>query len=252
MPGDKVALQLYTVRDDTARDFANTVRQVAAIGYAGVEFAGYGSLTPSEVRALLDETGLQPASTHVNLDLIENDLVRALDAAATIGCPYVVLSGLPQNRRTPQDLRDLTPLLNEVGRQCQTRGIRFGYHNHDWEFAGTSGSYLLDILLDGTDPELVALELDVYWAAYAGVDPIAYIRQRAGRVPLLHAKDLAQDRSFTEVGDGTLDMPAIFGAARQDGGAAWYIVENDQPRNGGLASARRSLENIRGIGLADA
>ncbi|MDB5060136.1 MAG: sugar phosphate isomerase/epimerase [Chloroflexi bacterium] len=248
MLGAPVALQLYTVRDDTARDFAQTVRQVAAIGYAGVEFAGYGGLKPSEVRELMDETGLQPVSTHVNLEILENDLTAAGEAAALIGCRYVVLSGLPQDRRTPQALRDLTPRLNDVGRHCQTLGIRFGYHNHDWEFAGASGSYLLDNLLDGTDPELVALELDVYWAAFAGVDPIGYIQQRTGRVPLVHVKDLAHDRSFTEVGDGTLDMPAILGAARQFGSAEWYIVENDQPRNGGLESARRSLENIRAFG----
>lgn len=245
-----VALQLYTVREDTARDFAGTVRQVAALGYNGVEFAGYGGLAPGEVRALLDETGLQPASAHINLEAVEQDIASAVDAATIIGCRYLALSWLPEERRTRQALRDLAPRLNEAGRVCRERGIRFAYHNHDFEFQRADGAYLLDILLDATDPDLVALELDVYWAAFAGVEPIEYIRRRAGRVPLVHLKDLAADRSFTDVGDGTLDIPAICAAAQQEG-AAWYIVEHDRPPAGGLASARRSLENLRALGLAD-
>lgn len=249
MPAIPVALQLYTVREDTARDFAGTVRQVAALGYAGVEFAGYGGLAPGDVRALLDETGLKPASGHVNLDAVEQGMASAVDAAATIGCGYLALAWLPEERRNPRALRELAPRLNEAGRLCRARGIGFGYHNHDFEFQRADDAYLLDILLDATDPALVALELDVYWAAYAGVDPIGILHARAGRVPLVHLKDLAPDRSFAEVGDGTLDIPAICAAARE-GGAAWYIVEHDRPRNGGLASARRSLENLRALGIA--
>lgn len=246
-----VALQLYTVREDTARDFAGTVRQVAALGYAGVEFAGYGGLAPDAVRALLDETGLQAASAHVSLDVVEGGMAGAAEDAAAIGCRYLALAWLPEERRNPQALRELAPRLNQAGRLCREQGIRFGYHNHDFEFRRADGAYLLDILLDATDPDLVALELDVYWAAYAGVDPIAYIRQRAGRVPLVHLKDLAPDRSFANVGDGTLDIPAICATAQQEG-AAWYIVEHDRPPAGGLASARRSLENLRALGLAGA
>jgi hypothetical protein len=115
----------------------------------------------------------------------------------------------------------------------------FAYHNHVFEFVQSDGAYLLDRLLDATDPALVALELDVYWAAYAGVDPAGYLRRRAGRVPLVHLKDLAADRSFAEVGDGTLDFAAIFATA-EEGGVRWYIVEHDQPAMPALESARRS------------
>jgi sugar phosphate isomerase/epimerase len=242
-----VALQLYTVRDESARDFAGTLRRVAQIGYTAVEFAGYGGLAADEVTVLLSETGLRAASTHVGLAALEADLDQQIDYCLAIGCPYLVLPSLDPRWRGADGLRALAPRLNEWGRHCRERGVVFGYHNHAVEFARSDGRYLLDQLLDATDPALVVLELDVYWAAYAGADPAAYLRQRAGRVPLVHLKDMAPDRSFAEVGDGTLDLPGIFAAA-EDGGVRWYIVEHDRPSMPSLESARRSLQNVRGKG----
>ena len=113
-----------------------------------------------------------------------------------------------------------------------------------FEFAPSDGVYLLAILLNETDPALVALELDVYWGAYAGVDPITYLHMRAGRVPLVHLKDMTPQRTFTEVGDGTLDIQGIIEAAQQVG-TQWYVVENDAPVIPSLESARRSRENLQ-------
>lgn len=241
-----IALQLYTVRDETARDFAGTLRKVAELGYRAVEFAGYGGLSSSQVAGLLDETKLSAASTHVGLAALQSDLDRELDYCQTIGCASLVLPWLPPEQRSAESFRALVPFLNEVGRRCHERGIAFSYHNHDFEFAQSDGKLLLDALLESTDPLVVALEFDVYWAAYAGVDPVSYLRKHAGRVLLIHAKDMAADRSFTEVGDGTLDMTAICRAAHGQG-TRWYIVENDQPKIPSLESARRSLEKLRGI-----
>ncbi len=241
-----IALQLYTVRDETARDFAGTLRQVAALGYRAVEFAGYGNLSSGDLAGLLADTGLHAASTHVGLAALESNLDRALDYCQTINCASLVLPWLPPEQRGADNLRALVPFLNEVGRRCHERGIAFSYHNHDFEFAQVDGKLLLDVLLGETDPLVVALEFDAYWAAYAGVDPIAYIRKQAGRVLLLHCKDMAADRSFAEVGDGTLDMAGICRAAYEQR-ARWYIVENDQPRIPSLESAKRSLENLRAI-----
>ncbi len=241
-----IALQLYTVRDETARDFVGTLHKVAEIGYRAVEFAGYGGLSSSQMAGLLADTGLRAASTHVGLGALESDLGGALDYCQTIGCAALVLPALPSDYRSAEALRPLLPRLNEIGRRCHERGIAFGYHNHDFDFAQTDGVALLDLLLGETDPLVVALEFDAYWAAYAGVDPIAFIRKQAGRILLLHCKDMAADRSFAEVGDGTLDMTGICRAAHEQN-ARWYVVENDQPKIPSLESARRSLENLRPI-----
>lgn len=253
MTGDSIALQLYTVRDETARDFAGTLRRVAALGYTAVEFAGYGGLSSDDLKGLLAETGLAAASTHVGLDALENSPDDAIDYCAAIGCRYLVLPGLPPERRDPTSLRALAPRLDDIGRRCQARGIAFGYHNHDWELAPADGDNntgdggtLLDLLLDATDPALVVLELDAYWASYAGVDPVALLRRRAGRVPLVHLKDMTPARTFAEVGDGTLDIAGTVAVARA-GGARWYVVENDQPAIPSLESARRSLDNLRAM-----
>lgn len=245
----QVALQLYTVRDETERDFASTVRRVAQIGYGAVELAGYGGLTADELKALLEETGLRAASSHVALDRLEADLDSEITYCKQIGCSYVVLPWLDMSRRSAEFLHALAPRLNEFGRRCQEQGLAFAYHNHDFEFVQDNGVYLLDHLVESTDPALVSLELDVYWAAFAGVDPVEYLRRHAGRVALVHVKDLAADRSFTEVGNGTLDFPAIV-AAGETGGARWYIVENDKPQIPSLESARQSLDYLRGIGKA--
>ena len=149
-----VALQLYTVRDEMARDFAGTVRAVGQLGYAGVEMAGYGDLSAEQMTALLQEAGLRAASTHVALDRLESNLDAEIDYCLAIGCAHLVLPWLAPERRSPAEIRALAPRLNEFGRRCHERGVTFGYHNHDFEFARDGDTYLLDHLLDATDPAL--------------------------------------------------------------------------------------------------
>jgi sugar phosphate isomerase/epimerase len=245
----EVGLELYTVRDETAHDFAGTVRKVAALGYPAVEFAGYGGLAAEEMRDLLAETRMRAAATHVGLANLEADFDHELTYCSTIGCSYLILPWLPLEQRSPAFLATLAPRLNEFGRKARAAGITFGYHNHDFEFVLDGGQSLLARLLDATDPDLVALELDVYWAAYAGVDPIGLLRQYAGRVPVVHLKDMDSERRYTEVGDGTLDIKAIVAAA-VEGGTSWLVVEHDNPTMPSLESAKRSLENLRGLGIA--
>src|SRR5579859_8146043 len=246
MSNSSIGLQLYTVRDQTQLDFKKTVRRVAEMGYDAVEFAGYGDLPSKEMAALLAETGLRTAGSHVSLDRLEHDLDGELNYCLDIGCSYLIIPYLAAEWRTAAGFLKLADRLNILGRNCQSRGITLGYHNHDFEFAQEDGRYLLDILTAATDPQSVKLELDTYWAAYAGVDPISYLHSIAGRVALVHLKDMTADRHFSEVGDGTLNIKGYCQAAR-GAGVRFYIVENDQPTIPSLESARRSLENLRTI-----
>ena len=236
-----IALQLYTVRDETQRDFVGTVRSVGQMGYQGVEFAGYGNLTSQEIAALLAETGLRAVSTHLGLQALQGSQLEAsIRYSQDIHCPTIVLPSLPHAMRNRESIQELAPQLNAIGQRCQEQGMRFAYHNHDFEFARVEGRTLLDYLLEATDPALVKLELDVYWAAYAGVDPVDYLHTLGERVVLLHLKDMATDRSMTEVGKGTLDMQQLCAFAHVHG--LWGIVEQDYPRIPALESARISLE----------
>ena len=240
----QVALELYTVRDETSRDFAGTLRRVAQIGYTGVEFAGYGNLTSQEMSALLAETGLYPVSTHVGLDALQDtQLDASIRYSLDIGCPSIILPWLSNEWRTREGLQALAPRLNAIGQRCQEYGITFGYHNHDFEFTRVNGNYLFEYLLQATNPSLVKIELDVYWAAYAGVDPVEFLQTHADRIALIHLKDMAADRSMTEVGKGILNMQQICSFAQARG--LWEIVEHDNPQIPSLESARISFEYFK-------
>jgi sugar phosphate isomerase/epimerase len=239
-----IGLQLYTVRDQTALDFKATVRRVAEIGYTGVEFAGYGNLSPGELAALLKETGLRTAGSHVGFAALEKDPEREIDYCLAIGSSHLTVPSLPRGWETADDIRTIAERFNGYGQRCKEKGLTFSFHNHSIEFQQADGKYLLDILLENSDPAYVQLELDTYWVAYANADPIAYLGKVAGRVPLIHLKDMTPERTFTEVGDGILDEVGIIRAA-QAAGTQWYIVENDDPTIPSLESARRSLENLK-------
>jgi sugar phosphate isomerase/epimerase len=250
MPDRPISLQLYTVREQVAADYPGTLRAVAEIGYRAVELVTLGSFTAPELRAELDRLGLQVSGMHVPLDRLENDLESALDEALALDSPYVICPWLPADRRCGAVAwRGVADALSRAGERCRSAGRRLCYHHHDFEFQPADGSTGFDILFASTEPALVKAELDVYWAAYAGRDPVALIRQLGERAPLIHLKDMTggENRTFAEVGHGTLDFSAILAACDQ-AGAEWLIVEQDRCDRDPLESVRMSLEYLRSLG----
>ncbi|MGI8690673.1 MAG: sugar phosphate isomerase/epimerase family protein [Thermomicrobiales bacterium] len=242
-----VALQLYTVREEAARDFVGTLEQVADIGYAGVELAGYGPLSPTELRAKLDALGMAVAGSHIALARLENELPAVIAECHILGCPTVVCPVLPHERRTEDGFRDLAVALNRIGATVQAEGLAFCYHNHAFEFEMMIGGVTAFAWLAAhTDPSLVQLELDAFWAQKAGHDPAALLARYAGRVPLVHLKDMTADaaQTFAPVGTGSVDFAPIFVAAER-GGVHWYIVEQDKAEGSAIAAARTSFANLK-------
>lgn len=245
-----VAVQMYTLRDETAKDFIGTLRRVAEIGYAGVEFAGYGGLSAAELKAVLDDLQLRAAGTHLGLDALETDPDAVLDYQLAIGNHFITVPWMP----APADLagwKEAAARLNAAGEQCKQRGIQLCYHNHAHEFALVDGVPGLDVLYANTDPALVQAQLDLYWVKKAGYDPASYVKKYAGRVPELHIKDMADDAdgSFTEFGTGIIDWDAVFAAAPA-AGVQWYIVEQDVCQRPCLESVEISFRNLRARGMA--
>jgi sugar phosphate isomerase/epimerase len=247
----KIGLQLYTVRETLKRDFSGTLRAIAEIGYRGVEFAGeMGGYGPRDLRRLLDELGLHPIGGHVGIDALERSFERVLEYYAALGARYVGVAWLPPAYRNAEGWLRAGRLMEAAAQRVRHYGLIFHYHNHDFEFVRLpNGNCGLDHLLGNTDPELVKAELDVYWVKKAGEDPVAYIRKLAGRVPLIHLKDMTAEeaQTFTCIGDGVLDFPTIL-AAGDASGVDWYIVEQDICPRGELESARRSYENMAARG----
>lgn len=242
-----MALQLYTVRHAFAENPEETVRRVANAGYTAVEVAGTGTMPTHELRQLLDHFGVQAIGVHSNLQRLEIDFERQILDARTLGVEYITTASLPPEVR--QNPERSGKRLNAIGRRVREQGFTFAHHNHDVEFAEVDGQRFLDRLLADCEPENVKLELDVYWAVFAGADPLDYLQRYTGRIPLVHLKDMALDRSYTNVGEGTLDFPELARVAAANG-ARWFIVEHDEPGPHPIEAATISLDNLRRMGIA--
>jgi sugar phosphate isomerase/epimerase len=246
MRSGQIGVQLYTVRAETARDMAGTLRRLAEIGYGAVEFAGFGNASPTEIREVLDAEGIKAIGAHVALVDLETRLYQALGECQILGCDYAVVPSVPESwRRTPADVSRLCERLNSLGELCRAEGIRLGYHNHADEFAALDGTNVWELLARETSPLLVDLELDLYWAAFAGADPADVLRRDRGRIRLVHAKDMARDgERDAPVGEGRLDWRGILEAAGDD--VRWFIVEQDDADDS-FPAVERALRNLRSV-----
>ncbi|WP_025745805.1 sugar phosphate isomerase/epimerase family protein [Kallotenue papyrolyticum] len=241
-----IALQLYTVREETARDMPGTLRRLAEIGYRAVEFAGFGNADVPTLRQTLSETGLTAIGGHVPLQALETRPDAVLADLQALGCRYVVVPSVPEERRrTLADAQRLAEQLNRLAERAQQAGLIFAYHNHAFEFEPLEQASLWDVLLRDTDPAHVRFELDLFWAVYAGRDAEELLRQLSGRVPLAHIKDMSRtDRQVDmPVGEGALPWERVLPAARA-AGVEWYIVEQDHPRDA-LNDVTRSLRQLQ-------
>ena len=262
---DPIGLQLYTVRAEMERNFEVTLKQVAAIGYREVEFAGYFEQNPKDIRHMLDQNGLTAPSTHIDYQGIETNWQQAVETAGIIGHTYIVNSMIdPDLLDDPDVWKRAADLFNRTGEYSKKAGIQLAYHNHFFEFFPLHGSLPYDILLESCDPELLKMELDLCWIAAAQHDPLAYFKKHPGRFPLVHVKQLTKVPAraseheglfeffgktlpdITEVGEGVVDWTDIFQHSAQ-AGIQHFFVEHDDPQTP-FASIEKSyqyLQNLR-------
>ena len=268
-----VGLQLYSVRDDMAKDFKGTLQQVKAMGYDGVEFAGLFDNSPADVKAMCAEIGLNPISAHVPLADMLADVDKVIADYKAIGCEYIVVPYVTEERRPGGDkFNQMIEEIRTIGAKCKEAGLTLLYHNHDFEFAKTeSGEFGLDYLYANVSADLLQTELDQCWVRYAGQDPVAYLQKYEGRSPVVHLKDYYASGEqkedpyaliglnegekkentafeFRPLGYGVQDVPALMKAAKH-AGSQWIIVEQDQPSMGKtpLECVALSMETIQAI-----
>ncbi|MFN8573688.1 MAG: sugar phosphate isomerase/epimerase [Gemmatimonadaceae bacterium] len=242
----RIGLQLYTVRDAMQKDVNGTLARVAKVGYKEVEFAGYFGKKPSEISALLTETGLRAPSAHISLDDIRGRWSETLDAASAIGHDYLVCAYIGENERNPENYKKIAQEFNKAAEQARTHKIAFAYHNHDFEFVpmgeGKERVLVYDYLLRTCEPKLVRMELDLFWINKAKQDAFKYFARYPGRFQLVHVKDMGADGKFADVGTGNLPFKRYFAKARQ-AGIRHYFVEHDQPGDA-FASIERSYQYL--------
>lgn len=246
-----IALQLYTVREALGRDFAGTVKQVADIGYAGVETAGFPGTTPNAARKLFDDLGLAVAGAHTRLPVGEHKN-EVLDIAAQLGCQRIICAGLwplEDYYGSLDQIKRTCDLVNQANAIAAENGLSLGLHNHWWEFEPVEGQYPYKLWLKHLDPS-VFFEIDTYWTRTAGVDPVAVVREMGERAPLLHIKDgpAVKGEPHVAVGDGVMDIPAVVRAGQ--GTTEWLIVELDHCATDMLEAVAKSHAYLVGQGLA--
>lgn len=251
-----LAVQLYTLRTLNG-SLDDLLGHVAAAGYTAVETLGDHGRTADEMRELLARHGLRVIATHLQLDALREGADATIAFNQAIGNDTLVVPYIPALRAAGDGAayREHGRILGELARACRQAGLALLYHNHNWELQAFDGRLGLDLLLEAAGPEL-GLEPDLAWIAAAGHDPAELLRRYAGRCPRVHVKDLAapgerpEDALFdgivmADVGAGTLPWPTLIPAA-QAAGAAWLIVEHDNPRDP-LASITRSLQYLRSL-----
>jgi sugar phosphate isomerase/epimerase len=263
VPRNQISIQLFTLRDQLAIDLEGTLAALAAIGYTRVEHAGFVGRTVAEFKAALDAAGLRATSGHVQIPQPFDPAAwsASLADANTLGSKYIVHPFFGINFGTGEVVRETAPWrafardLNRAGRMARDAGLKLGYHNHNWEFfrlTDNPSRTAFDVLTDTTDPDLVHLELDLFWAVRGARDPVDIIRQNKGRVLQYHVKDMNQAGTFTDPGQGLIDFARIFRHS-DEAGVKEYIVERDDagtpPREpaDALETARVGYEFLRTI-----
>jgi sugar phosphate isomerase/epimerase len=241
-----IAVQLYSVREFTEKDFAGTVRKIAAMGYAGVETAGFPGTTVQAAGALFKELGLAVCSAHTGLP-VGKDQAKILDEMNAIGCKRLVCPGVPASLFESLDgVKKAAHQLNEANQVCKAHGISLGYHNHYKEFQVVENRTAFDFLVELVDPE-VFFQIDTYWAHVAGIDVVTLVKKLGKRAPLLHIKDGpgAKDKPMLAVGEGIMDIPAILTAAK--GACEWQIVELDSCATDMLEAVKKSYQYLASL-----
>lgn len=244
VPFPHIGAQVYTVRVAYAADPLGTLKRLKAIGYDEVELTGLGGIAPKVLRQAVSDMGLKVPSMHIGLHDWRDRPEAALDEAAELGVRYVVLAWVEEADRG--DWKALSDAMNPWGELAKARGLRFAYHNHDFEFTQkVDNEPVLHTILNRTSADLVTLEFDVYWSAFAGYDPLYVMTHHGDRIELLHLKDMAADKKMADVGAGTLDFPAILKQAKASG-VKHVFVERDDASDP-FATVESSLRYLRTV-----
>ncbi|MBO1514114.1 sugar phosphate isomerase/epimerase family protein [Metabacillus bambusae] len=274
----ELGLQLFSVRDELQKDYVGTLESISEIGYRNIELAFHdvendilvSGMNPSELKQHLDRLNLKIVSTHAfplekaNWDeLIHFNLEIGSRA---IVCPIAFF-------KTKEDVLRQATALNQYAERCKKSGLDFYYHNHFHEFQKFDGVSAFDLILEHTDPSLVKIEFDTYWALRGGVNPIDYLKKLGGRCDLIHQKDLPVDVEpinifesmddeivtmekfmdfskpdyFTELGEGKMEIKQIIQQANDIGKAKYFFVEQDWTTKEQLESIAISFKNYQMI-----
>lgn len=271
---EMLGIQLYSIRDDMKKDPLASLRQLSVMGYKNVEHANYVDrkfygYTAAEFKKILDDAGLKMPSGHTVMSAKHWDAEKkdftdewktTVDDAALVGQKYVISPWLDESlRKNYSDLLRFLDLFNKCGELCKKSGMKFGYHNHNFEFNSTLNKMLVyDIILAHTDKSLVAHQLDIGNMYGAGGRAQEVIKKHPGRFELLHVKDeikvdkkgeMDDGYESTVLGKGIIPVKQILDLAKRSGGTTQFIIEQESYQNlTPFDSAKEDFKIMKGWG----
>jgi sugar phosphate isomerase/epimerase len=255
----EAGLQLYSLRDQFAKDVPGTLDRVREYGVKQVETASLYNLPAAELRKMLESRGLTPVSGHAQYEALRKDVAAVIRDAKAVGQRYVVCPWIPHEiaNFSEQDVKSAAQDFNAWGEAMKKEGLTFAYHPHGYEFRPYQDGTLFDLLAKETKPELVAFEMDVFWVVHPGQDPVKLLEKYAGRWQLMHLKDIrkgAQTGIYTgkapktddvPLGTGMVDWPAVLRAAAKAGVKHYFIEDESPTAPTAIAESLRYLETLR-------
>lgn len=285
---ERIGVQLFSMPHILQKDFSGTMKMLAGIGFREIEFygpylfsakedsdrwkavtpslgfsgSGYFGLTVKQVKKILDDNGLTSPSMHTGLFTLKNRMGEMAEAAHVLGTTYVILPSA-ETQTNLDGYKRQADQFNEIGASAKKHGLRFAYHNHGNGLKEMEGKIPMELILEQTDPDLVFMQMDIYWTTAAGIDPVTYLKKYPGRFRLMHIKDMMKRVQFsgdggdpkqwielfpfmTDAGSGVMNLKSILLQA-QKSGMEHFIVERDLAPDPelSLTNAHKYLTNLK-------
>ncbi len=207
---------------------------IAKVGYKHIEGYGLGTdgkflgeITPAHYTRVINDLGMEFKATHCSFTT-HDKAQKMVDAARETGMEYMIVPHTPDNvRQTADGWKEVAENYNKIGEMCNKVGLKFGYHNHAFEFEELDGIIPQELLIESTDANLVHFEADLFWVTKGGYDPLDLIKKYPGRIKLFHVKDATAELEGTTVGAGIIDFEKLFNAGKSDA-LEYYFIEDER------------------------
>jgi sugar phosphate isomerase/epimerase len=244
-----IALQLYSVREDCAKDFPGTLKAVAKMGYEGVDFAGYYDRSAKEIRTMLDDLGLKAAGTHIALNtLLGDEFAKTVEFNRVIGNTFLIVPGLPKERTESKAAwLGTARIFNEIADRLKPLGMYTGYHNHHTEFKPMDGELPWDIFFGNTKAEVV-MQADNGNALHGNFDINPSMAKYPGRQLTVHCKEYSGTNDKAIIGEGEVNWKEFFRICETTGKTQWYIVEQESYAHSPLECSDLCLKALKAMG----
>ncbi|APQ18283.1 sugar phosphate isomerase/epimerase family protein [Maribacter hydrothermalis] len=242
-------VQLYSFRDSMLENPKKTLEEIASLGFKEIESAGsskgyYYGLAPTDMGKTCKALGMKITSGHVHLD---DKFEQTMEDAVASGQEYLICSSMPSDGQTIDNYKKVAEQFNIAGDACKKIGLKFGYHNHEYEFESENGQVLYDVLMDNTESDLVHMELDLGWVVVAGKDPIDYFKKYPGRFPLWHLKDMnMEEKVSTEFGKGAIDIEHML-INKELSGVKHIYIEQEEYASTPFESMKYNMNFLKNI-----